>query len=170
MYIQTNKQVDMVLTIGEESIQYIHIQNFEDVSKMKKEDIFKPIFDKNTSQVIKHIEIGEKVTLDFGGNPPDKISIKDILLKSNGDFLFDEKFTKEVPFTREKNKYYFTVEQNYSSGFVQTQGQKTITRGYVIDSYWKNVKHSYAFVIETDPIVYLEWQKGNQSEIIKIEG
>lgn len=87
----------------------------------------------------------------FGGNPPDKVSVKDMLLDSKGENLYTDKEIEEVPLTKENNIYYFLVKTHpwfaLSSTFTE---DKTDIRGFLVTASWGKDEHVYGFAIKTD--------------------
>jgi hypothetical protein len=122
---------------------------------------FKSAFEPNALQDIKYIKIGDKVSLDFGNNPPNNITITDRLLNLSGDQVYQDKLTIEVPFTKDNNKYYFyyfSVQNNMASR-LSSYYRKTDFRGYKISANWGKHQKEYAFVIKTDSFLSQKLRK-----------
>lgn len=154
MLVENYKIPDMSVMIGKEKIKCSTLKNTIKNSLNDKQDLFKFAFKKNDLKNIKYIKIGSNVILDFGDNPPDKISIKDVLLNSSGEYMYAEhvdKLTTEIPFMKENGKYSFTIGVNIASQFSSYyEENETIFRGYLITAYWDKREYQYAFVIKTN--------------------
>lgn len=146
--VKNDKMPEVSLTVEGEKINYITVKHTANDSP---NNIFKLVFEKNDSAEIKYIKNCSVVFLDFGNNPPDKISIKDRLLWVNGDYLYPDKLTVEVPFTKENGKYSFIVQKNMASLLSSFYKEnKTDFRGYNIITYWGENEYEHAFVIKAD--------------------
>lgn len=142
---------NLTVTVEKENIKCIKLECAKDSSVENKKDLFKFAFGKDASTDIKYIKYDEKVYLDFGSNKPDKISIKDRLLNSNGENLYTDKEIIEVPFTNENNKFYFTVKKHPASALSSVYMEnRTDFRGFSIKASWGENEYVYAFVIKTD--------------------
>ncbi|MBZ9686689.1 hypothetical protein G9F72_010170 [Clostridium estertheticum] len=149
--VKNDKIPSIRVTIDKEKINCITLKDTANGSSNYKNDIFKFAFEENASVDIKYIKIGSVVILDFGDNPPNKISIKDSLLNANGEHLNPDKLTVEVPYTVENGKYSFTVQKNMASLLSSFyEENKTDFRGYMITSYWDKSEYEHAFVIKAD--------------------
>ncbi len=143
----SSKQQELAITMNQTKIDAIKVQELPNDNK----DIFKPVFEKNTVIEIKHIEIGEKVTLDFEKNSPDEMTIQEIFLNTNGETLYSDKEIKNISFTQEKNKYFFTIEKSIVSGLSSEQFKgKTEFRGYKITTLIGKDTKVYICVVRTD--------------------
>lgn len=135
------------ITIDQEKIDIIKLKEFSKDGK----DLFIPLFDKKAAIEPKYIKMGEKVTLDFENNPPDKMTIQEMFLAPNGKTLYSDVEIKDISFTQEKNKYFFTIEESYVSKLssVYFIGRKDL-RGYKITTFTGKDKTIYICVIKTD--------------------
>lgn len=144
---------NLTVTVGKDNIKCINLEDVDvkDSFLDNKKDIFKFAFKENTLSGIKYIKNDEKVYLDFGSNPPDKLFIKDSLLNSNGEYLYSDKETITVPFTNESNKFYFIVKKHPASGLSSIYMENKIDfRGLKIKASWGKNEYVYVFVIKTD--------------------
>lgn len=148
---KTENTNNLTVTIGKENIKYTKLECAKDNFVDNKKDLFQFAFEKDTSTDVKRIKFDDKVYLDFGSNRPDKLSIKDRLLNSNGEILYTDKETIEVSFKKENNKFYFTVKKHPASAFSSVyMKNKTDFRGFSIKATWGKKEFVYAFVIKTD--------------------
>src|ERR1035437_1515111 len=132
--VKEDKISGIKITIGKQDIKYITVNNNENSSLNDKKDTFKYAFESNALKDIQYIKIGEKVTLDFENNIPDKIIIKDILLDSNGNYMYSGKLIADIPCIKQNNKYIFTVDINMAS-VLSSLMKHIIFRGYKITTY-----------------------------------
>ena len=147
IFARLRKPPELTITIDHAKIDILKLQEIPDDNKY----LFKPAFEKETAIKINHVEVGKKVTLDFGNSPPDKITIQEIFLMTNGEMLYTENLIKDITFTQEKNKYFFTIEKSIVSQLssVYFKG-KTDLRGYKITALTGKDKRVYICVIRTD--------------------
>lgn len=148
---KTDKGHRLTVTAGEESIKCVSLINSKDSKLENTKDIFKFAFKKDTLTDIKYIKINEKITLNFGDTLPDNVSIKDILLNSNGEYLYPDKLSVDVSLTKEDNNFSFLLQKNpmylLSSEFSKTKKQ---FRGFKITATWGKKEYIYAFVIKSN--------------------
>ena len=142
---------NLTVTVGKENIKCIKLNDANDSFRDNKKAIFKLAFENNALSDINYIKNDEKVYLDFGSNPPDKLVIKDSLLYPNGDYLYTEKETIEVPFIKDGNKFYFIIKKHFASALSSVYLEnKTDLRGLRIKASWGKNEYVYALVIKTD--------------------
>lgn len=148
-YYQNTSKVDkapnLVVTSGDDVIQCTLLQSIagqEDING----GIFKEVLSKNSSSDIKCIKFNQEIKLDFGSMPPDKITVKDVLLKPNGDYLFTNKEILDVPLIKKDNYYTFIVNPHICSAL---KSQNTDDyRGFTISASWGSDEYISAFVIK----------------------
>ncbi len=140
------------ITAGNQQVGYTAVKKEWDGSVYDVKNPFVSIF-KQTSQQIefKHIEFGEKAILVFDGKLPDSITVKDDILKNNGEYKYTDKETVEVPVTAESdNKFTFIIEKNLASALSSLRVVNgTDIRGYRITASWGDNECVYAFMIKT---------------------
>lgn len=142
------------ITGEKEKIEYIVLNNTENGSLLEDiNEIFSFAFEGGNSKNIQKIKIGDEIMLDFGSNPPDKLSINDGLLNSNGNFLYKSKVLLEVPYYKKKGKYSFKLEKHIESRLSSYSWEdKAEYRGFIIGANWGDIEYKYAFVIESNPL------------------
>lgn len=140
------------ITGGKEKIEYIALHNSENGSLLNDTNkLFSFAFEGNNSKNIKYLKNGDEVSLDFGSNPPEELSIKDGLLNSDGDYLYTSKEIIEVPYTKKKGTYSIKLQSHPASLLSSYYKEnKTVYRGFTVDAYWGEIEYKYAFVIESD--------------------
>lgn len=138
-----------IIMAGKENIDYIKADNAIGVFSNNKIEVFKDAFDSNALANAKYVKDDEKIYIDFGSNPPDKLLIKDNILRTNGEYMYTERETADVPYTNENNKFVFIVKMHpasiYSSYYIDN---KTDLRGFRVKASWGNTECVYIFVIK----------------------
>ncbi|OKP87766.1 hypothetical protein A3844_10190 [Paenibacillus helianthi] len=139
---------------GKEKIEFKTLNNTEKGSSLNDtKKIFLFAFEGGNSKKIKFLKSGDEISLDFGSNPPDKLSISDGLINSNGDYLYTPKEIVEVPYVKKKGIYSFKLETHIASRLSSYyKKDKTVFRGFIIDAFWGNGEYKYAFVIESNAL------------------
>ncbi len=142
---KNNNTPNLIVKIGDESITIIPLE--DSVDPLNE---FKSLIGSSDSSIT-YINIGETVTLDFGDNYPDNISIEDILLNSSGEQMYSDKEIIDVPYSNENSKYYFEVKKHWAS-YLSSQyvENKLDIRGLLVRAYSKNSEHVYVFVFSTN--------------------
>lgn len=121
-----------------------------DIKPTLPKDLFKIAFGQ-PSKNIKYIKPGRKITINFANNPPDKISMKNSVLNSNGEIMYTERETMDVPLSKANNEYYFNVQTHMASLYncsYDTNRKDFI--GYVAEMTWGEISYVSVFVIKTD--------------------
>jgi len=147
--VKIDKLSELTVMTGEINVDYISLDKMEYDLLGDSKDIFKSTFEQYEVSDLKYIKSGEVITLDFGKEQPDKIVIKDDMLDPKGDFIYDDKLTREVQFTEENGKYHFTVEKHLASGLGAVFSETAID-GYRVNAFWGDEEYVYTFVIITD--------------------
>lgn len=139
---------------GHEKIEYITLNDTEkDFLSTDTQKIFLFAFEGENSKKIKYLKSGDEISLDFGSNPPDKLSISDGLLNSNGDYLYTSKEIVEVPYVKKKGIYSFKLETHIASRLSSyAKKDKTVYRGFIVDAFWGKSEFKYAFVIKSNAL------------------
>lgn len=149
--MNNEKIQEITVTIGNQNIKSTLLNNNGSDLEKDDRDTFKFAFKENALSDIKYINIGDKVTLDFGNNAPDNITIKDNILNSKGERIYTDKEIIDVPYANENNKYSFTIDIHkasfLSSYYVEN---KTDFRGFLVSAFYDKKEYDYAFVIKTD--------------------
>ncbi|WP_379135515.1 hypothetical protein [Paenibacillus sp. sgz500958] len=140
---------ELTVTIGDESIKNISFNYSKDSISESEKDIFKS--EQLTLSETKYIEINKKITLDFGKVPPDNVTVKDILLNSEGGYLYPDKLSTDISLTNEDDKFSFLLQKNPASLLNSKFDNTRIDfRGFKIIATWGLNKVIYAFVIKAD--------------------
>lgn len=139
------------VTAGKESIKSVVLVKPGDAKLYDEMNAFKYAFEINTSTDIKYIKKGEKVTLNFGNIAPDDVSVKDILLSSDGGNLYSDKWDIDIPLVNEGSNFSFYLEGNPSTGLSsELAPNKKQSRGFKVTAIWGDKEYIYAFVIKSD--------------------
>jgi len=150
---KTSDDINQKLTVtaGKKNIESVFLINSEGSTLENNKEIFKFAFENNASEDIKYIKKGEKITLSFGNKSPDNISVKDILLNSDGKYLYSEKLAIDIPLVNEDYNFSFNLEGNPNSMLsAQLAPNKIEFRGFKITAIWGNKEYIYGFVIKSD--------------------
>ncbi|KWX75111.1 hypothetical protein [Paenibacillus jilunlii] len=147
----TNESHDLTITIGDESINFVSSDYSKDNNSENDKTIFEFAFKQDNLTDIKYIKLNTKITLDFGNNPPDSVAVKDILLDSNGKFLYSDKLSSDISLTNEGHKFFFLLNKNPASLLSSKFDNKKVDiRGFEITATWGLNEERYAFVIKAD--------------------
>jgi len=143
--VRSVNDLELTINVNDEKIDGMVLQDTADNDK----NVFKPAFEKETAFEVKHADLGSIVTLSFINKLPDKITIQEYLLNANGETLYTDIEVKDVPFTQEQSKYFFTIEKSIIAG-LNSGLHTTDLRGYKVLAFFGNDKKTIIFVIETD--------------------
>lgn len=136
------------ITLGNQNLGYSTLEGI-DINN-NTHDLFEFAFVGEAFNDIRYVEIGEKVYLDFGDNPPDEFIVKDYLLDSKGKIMYTEKEVMDIPINGENEKYYFVVNKHIASALSSYyEKNKKEYRGINIITTEKGIEKSYLFVIKT---------------------
>lgn len=149
---------DLKVSAGEHKIKSIRLNNPKNESFSTSESSpnsekseFGFAFKQEASMDIQYLKVGDVVTLNFGHNKPDTISLKDSVLNQNGDVKYSYRETLEVPLRKEHGKYKFTINKHIASYLDSSHIEnKKVYRGFSLTATWGEEEYRYAFVVKTD--------------------
>ncbi len=142
-----NASKELSLSVGGKNISY-HI--IEDVNINNLNDLFSFAFDTHSIYSIEEVDIGDKIYIDFGANPPDKFYIRDYLLTREGKQQYNEKLALDVPVQGDNDRYCIIIDMHmasYLSSYYEED--KKDNRGFLIVTTTEGVEKTYQFVIRT---------------------
>ncbi|WP_058301229.1 hypothetical protein [Gorillibacterium timonense] len=140
-------KMEVTITSGKKVIGYQVQKTVSSEKNESRQDVFSFAFD--PSYTIEPIKTSETIVLDFGDNPPDRITGKDSLVGPDGHYLYDERTTTSIPFQEDGNRYTFEVQTHKWSG-LSSLFKKDDDRGIEVEATWKKTAYTYFFVIRTD--------------------
>lgn len=147
IYNTTMNEEILDITVGNTRIKYEIVENGYRLSR----DLFKYAFEVEKLNDVKDVNIGGKVHIDFGKNPPDKFVIKDHLLNNEGRLMYTSKEIFDIPVIADNHKYYFVVEKHFASGLSSYyEKNKKDYRGIAIIATKGKTEIVYKFVIKTN--------------------
>ncbi len=147
IYNTTMDEEILDITVGNTKIEYEILENDYSLSR----DLFKYAFEVEKLDDIKYVDIGEKVHIDFGNNPPDKFVIKDHLLNNEGMLMYSSKEILDIPVSGDNHKDYFVVNKHFASALSSYyEKNKKDYRGIAIIATKGETEIVYKFVIKTD--------------------
>ncbi|MNC30119.1 hypothetical protein D3C75_783940 [compost metagenome] len=87
--------------------------------------------------------------MKFEGDQPIKVAIKDILLSSDGGYLYPEKLSPETLLTNKDENFSFVLGKNLASALSsQFDPTKINYRGFKVNATWESGDEKYIFVIK----------------------
>ncbi|MBU5670445.1 hypothetical protein [Paenibacillus brevis] len=112
-------------------------------------DTFKAFFADESLSEIKSIKTTEMLLLEFEGEQPIEVTVKDSMLSSDGNYLYPDKLSPKISLTNKDNKFSFILGKNLTSGLnSQFESAKMNYRGFKIDAAWESGERTYIFVIK----------------------
>lgn len=119
-----------------------------------RNDVFKSSFKSDNLDNSLFVEFGKKIYLDFGDSMPDRVVIQDIILNTDGEYMYNERASRVINCESDENGFYFVVDKNPASGFssVLEEGGKDL-RGFIVRASWDGDELIYGFVIKTESII-----------------
>lgn len=112
-------------------------------------DIFKDFFADESSSEIKRLKTTESLLLKFEGDQPIEVTVEDILLSPNGNYLYPDKLSPKISLNNKNNNFSFILGKNLTSGLnSQFEPSKMNYRGFKIDTAWESEERTYIFVIK----------------------
>ncbi|MFD2413686.1 hypothetical protein [Paenibacillus rhizoplanae] len=136
---------------GKENIKYANLNSDQKASLSDQTaSPFSFAFEEENTSEIQYLKIGEEISIDFGSNPPDTLSISDGLLDANGDYLYTSKLITDVPYVTKKGVYSFNLETHIASSLSSYyEKDKKEYRGFIINAFWEKQEKKYAFAIQS---------------------
>lgn len=126
-------------------IQAVGQKNTVQISGVKEDGtaaLFQKTLKQNPQSVIRTVP-GGKTQLSFTGSAPDRISISESFLSSDGTVKGQQKTVSPVS---RNHVYTITVEPA-----VEKTAEGTQLLGFCVIAYWGNRQYQYPFLVRTDP-------------------
>ncbi|MEK3836558.1 MULTISPECIES: hypothetical protein [unclassified Paenibacillus] len=139
---------------GKENIKYATLNSDQKASLSDQTaSPFSFAFEEGKPSDIQYLKNGEEISIDFGSNPPDKLSVSDGLLDANGDYLYTSKEITDVPYVTKKGVYSFKLDTHIASALSSyyEKDQKEF-RGFIINAIWEKQEKKYAFAIQSNAL------------------
>ncbi|WBW96411.1 hypothetical protein [Oceanirhabdus sp. W0125-5] len=157
-YIFTEKSTqeppEVKITIGDKELDYVIGKNQWNGDKYDRECTLKSILEKTSESEIPYVKIDDIVTISFKNNPPNKLTILDILIDNRGNQIYSDKETVSIPVQLKHGKCSFKIAKHFASGLSSYYSEeKTDIRGFKIIANWGGKWENeceYGFVIKTD--------------------
>ncbi|WP_410771352.1 hypothetical protein [Fontibacillus sp. BL9] len=141
---ETKPSDKLAIIAGEQSINCIPVSRESD-----SEDIFKSFFAEEALSEIKNVKTNEMLSLKFEGDPPNQVAIKDILLHSDGSYLYPEKLSPQTLLTNKDENFSFVAGKNLTSALSsQFDPAKRNYRGFEVHAAWESGDEKCIFVIK----------------------
>jgi hypothetical protein len=148
---------EIMITIDNQTIDYVVGKNKWDGAVFDREDTFKTILKKDSKKVVPYIKLGKTLNIEFKENPPDTIEIFDYLLHEDGNKKYTSKEIVQIPVKLKDGKCSFDFKENpavfLSSKYDEYEAGRTL-RGFKVICRWgKNEganECEYGFIIRTD--------------------
>lgn len=143
----------ILITSEDKEIPYVVGLNQWNGSIYDREDTFQTIIKKDSGIKVPYIQLGKTIQMDFKGIKPDKLVLKDYILKENGIPKYTEKLINEVPVKLVDGKVTFKLDVHMaamlSSNSKDYEPGNTI-RGFKLTCNWGNNECEYGFIIASD--------------------
>ena len=115
------------------------------------EDTFKTLLKEGSDFEIPYIEIGKTAVISFKSYPPFQLTIADVLIDENGNQIYSDKLSEDIPVELKDGKYSFEIKKNMASALSSTYVENKIDiRGFRVIASWGQNECEYAFVMRTD--------------------
>lgn len=142
---------EISIIIGDKQLDYVIGKNQWNNAKYDREATFQTYMRKYSASELPYIELGSNVNVHFSKNPPDKITISDILIDETENGLYIEKEIIDIPVALKNGKTSFEVKNHFTSDLSNYYiKDETILRGYKIVATWGENECEYAFIIRTE--------------------
>lgn len=142
---------EVTIMIGDEYLDYIIGKNQWHGTKYDREDTFQTIMKNTSASELPYIKVGSTATIQFKKHPPVKVTISDILITEDGNQIYTNKETVNIPVKLKNGKTSFEIQHHWatalSSYYVK---DKTNIRGFRIVATWGQNECEYAFIIRTN--------------------
>ncbi len=116
--------------------------------EIDSEDIFRSFFAEEALSEIMKVTPNETLSLKFEGDQPTKVTIKDILLRSDGGYQYPEKLSPETLLIQNNGGFSFVVGRNLASALSsQFDPAKRDYRGFKVNSAWESGDAECVFVV-----------------------
>jgi len=142
---------EIKIAIDGKQLEYVVAKNSWDGVMYDREDTFETILKKTPLSSIPYIKTGSTVEIDFGDNPPDKLTVLDLLIDENGNQMYSDKEIITIPVELTDDETSFKIEKHMASALSSSSilDKKNI-RGFRIIAGWKENECEYAFIIKSD--------------------
>ncbi|GIO40018.1 hypothetical protein J41TS12_48790 [Paenibacillus antibioticophila] len=131
----------LTVTAGEQEIACTLVNQ-----ELDSMDAFKALF---AEAEIKSIKTTETLLLKFEGDQPIEVTVKDILLSSEGNYLYPDKLSPGISLTNKNNSFSFVPGKNTTSALnSKFEPGKMNYRGFKIDATWESAERTYIFAIK----------------------
>ncbi|WP_163191573.1 hypothetical protein [Clostridium thermarum] len=141
---------EITVTIGKKEMKYVIGKNQWNGAKYDREDTFKTALKETPEAEIPLIVFGETAVIDFKNLTPDKFTINDILIDSEGNMMYTSREIQSIPVEFKKGKVSFEIKLHpasfLSSFYVK---DRTDLRGFRMTADWGENQCEYAFIIKT---------------------
>lgn len=141
---ETRENHKLIVTAGEHVIACTPVNQ-----ELNSMDTFKAFFADESLAEIKSIKTTETLLLKFEGDQPIEVTVQDILLSSEGNYLYPDKLSPETSLTNKNNSFSFVLGKNTTSALnSQFEPGKMNYRGFKIDATWESGERTYIFAIK----------------------
>jgi hypothetical protein len=144
---------EILITAGDKEIPYVAGLNQWNGAIYDREDTFQTILKKDSGIEVSYIQLGESIQIEFKGNPPDKLKLRDYILKEDGIPKYTGKEVNQIPVKLVGEKINFKLEVHMaamlSSNSKDYEPGNTI-RGFKLTCSWGENECEYGFIIQTD--------------------
>lgn len=149
-----NPKSSVTILGGKENIKFATLNSDQKASLSgQTASPFSFAFEKENPSDIPYLKNGEEISIDFGANPPDTLSISDGLLDDNGDYLYTSKEITDVPYVTKKGVYSFNLDTHIASYLSSHYEQdKKELRGFIINATWEKQEKKYAFAVQSNAL------------------
>jgi hypothetical protein len=142
-----------IFTAGDKEIPYVAGLNQWNSAIYDREDTFQTILKKDSGIEVPYIQLGETIQIEFKGNPPDKLQLRDYIQKEDGIPKYTGKEVNQIPVKLVGEKINFKLEVHMaamlSSNSKDYEPGNTI-RGFKLTCSWGENECEYGFIIKTD--------------------
>jgi len=148
--IQTQEPPKLTITIGDNEIEYVTAKNKWNGELFDKQNNFRDILKESYGIEPQYIEFGKIAIINFENNPPEKLTISDILIDIKGDKKYLTPII-HLPLELKDGKCSFEIKKNIETGLDSYWAPNmTYFRGFNMTATWGENQCEYSFIIKTD--------------------
>ena len=150
---------EILITLKDKNIPWVLGLNDWNGFVYNRKDIFQSIMEKGSGIKVPYFKLGGTIAIEMKGTAPDKIVLKDYILKQDGVPKYTEREINVVPIKLIDGKGTFKFDMHIaamlSSNSKDYEPGNTI-RGFRLTCNWGSNECEYGFIIKTDANYFKE--------------
>lgn len=141
---------EVKITIEGKQMGLIISKNQWNGVKYDREDTLKTILN-NGLERVPYINVGSTATVSFSNNPPNKLTVSDILIDNNGNPIYTQNEIVNIPVELKDGKCSFQIIKHFASSLSSYYVESKMNiRALKMTASWGENECEYTFIIRTN--------------------